>query len=203
MMLSCAAAVLAILAGPGDAMSAQEGPGAKAKLGAGRVGPFKWSVLAFAAHGPAPSHAPCLQLKVHEVHPEPLEIGLGEVACGPVRPGLIPPFLNIEVVDELKQPPVTFAVMAFPANVASVSLFFRGSIRDRVQPLKLLSRSKARKTGLARFRYFSLAFSGRSCISRFVTHLRSGAVLDPGEPISCGFHTKTEHSADAQFAPGF
>jgi len=188
-MVGCWAA-FAVPDGLATASSNQHRSPAKAFLGAGRVGPFKWSVLTFSPHGPAPSHTPCLQLKVRAVRPDPLEIGLGEVICGAVRPGPVKPFLNISVVDELIQPPITFEVMAFPANVASVSLFFKGPLRDRVLPLKLLSRGKAQRTGLAPFRYYTLAFSGRSCLVRFVTHTRSGAVHDHGEHMGCGFATK-------------
>lgn len=153
-------------------------------LGAGKVRHFKWSVLAFSSGKPASRHQVCLQLNVHSVPPEEIEIPLGEVACGSVRP-----FLNIAVVDELEKPPTTFIVLGFPRQVASVSLYFKGPMRDRTIPLELLSPAQAHKTGLAPFRYFALAFSGRSCLSRFVTHARRGAVLDEGERMGCGFVT--------------
>ena len=156
----------------------------KAALGAGRVGPLKWSTLTFSPGKPSSRHRLCLQLNVHSVQPEEIEIPLGEVACGSVHP-----FLNITLVDELEHPPITLTIFAVPQRAASVSLYFKGRMRDRTIPLTLLSRRKAQKTGLAPFRYFTLAFSGRSCLSRFVTHLPSGAVLENGEHMGCGFAT--------------
>jgi hypothetical protein len=196
-MLFCA--VMGVVS-VGCAEAAQSCNGAsppKAALGGGRVGPLKWSASTFSAAVSRSSHRPCLQLDTSLVHPEDLEIPVDEVACGPVQP--IP--LNIAVFDGLERPAVTFLIMAFPRKAASVSLYFKGRMRDRTISLKLLSPAKARKTGLAPFRYFSLAFSGPSCLSRYVTHSRSGSVLLDGEHMACSFKAPRRRARGA-FAAG-
>jgi hypothetical protein len=80
---------------------------------------------------------------------------------------------------------MSMLAIAFPPSVHSVSLYFAGKIRDRTVPLKLLSPSQAEKTGLVRFRYISLAYRGRSCLTRFVTRSSTGRVIDSGEPMPC------------------
>lgn len=165
-------------------VAARAAESTRVQLGAGRVGSLRWTVKTFSPSVHAPSRV-CLQLNTWEVHPEEIEIPVGEIACGPVRP--IP--LTIIVVDELKKPPITFITAAFPQRAASVSLFFKGPKPDKVLPLKLLSEAKQQKTGLDPFRSFTLAFSGRSCLARFVTHAQSGAVLYDGGHMGCGFVT--------------
>ena len=180
--MCCLLAALAIPSGLASADPDGSSFRPKASLAAGRVGPLKWSMLTFSPGKPSSRHRLCLQLNVHSVQPKEIEIPLGEVACGPVHR-----FLNITLVDELEHPPITLMIFAVPQRAASVPLYFKGRMRDRTNPLTPLSRRKAQKTGLAPFRYFTLAFSGRSCLSRFVTHLPSSAVLENGEQMGCGF----------------
>jgi hypothetical protein len=89
------------------------------------------------------------------------------------------------VVDELDHPNKTVIAMAFPSTARTVSLYFQGSLADRMLPLKLLSKLKARKAGLQPFRYFAIAFEGNSCLSRFITHDQRGDILFDGGHMRC------------------
>jgi hypothetical protein len=181
-VLCCIAMGFAFAAAVSGARQPVEASQSKVLLGAGKVRHFRWSVSALSSGRRYAAKRPCLRLNVRSVPPEEIEIPLGEERCGSVHP-----FLNIDVADGLEKPPVGFLVVAFPRRAATVSLYFRGAMRDKTIPLTLLSKEQSRKTGLAPFRYFVLAFSGRSCLSRFVTHSATGAVLDAGERMGCGF----------------
>lgn len=159
-------------------VSASAGPGS-VRLASGAVPKLRWWVNA--SRGKT-SRVPCLHIELaHLGERSSEEIPLGETSCRRVSP--LPNALG--VVDELDHPNLTVIVMAFPEAADSISLFFRGHVKDRTVPLELLSARKSEKAGLFPFRFFAIAFRGRSCLSRFVAHNRSGGVLYDGGRMRC------------------
>ena len=156
-------------------------PSKTVRLGGGVIGGSQWSLVAFRPRASNTAKRPCLELNLRPNHPEELEIPVGDVSCRPVRPR--PNFFG--VVDEFHKPWTTMLAMAFPPTVHSVSLYFAGKLRDRTIPLELLSPSQAEKTGLAKFAYASLAFRGRSCLSRYVARSSIGRVVEDGGRMGC------------------
>ncbi len=80
---------------------------------------------------------------------------------------------------------MTALVMAFPRKVHSVKLYFDSRVADRTVRLRLLSSHKATKAHLDPFRYGTFAFTGNSCVSRFVGHSPTGRVVYDGGPMNC------------------
>ena len=163
--------------------SFQKGP--SATLDSGHVADFRWKATVF-GNGNRPFR-PCVRVDLQPArHPLPLdptEVQVGETQCAPV-PNLL------SVVNELNRPKITALVMAFSREARSVSLYFNGQIEDRTIPLDGISARKARRIGIAPFSYMAIAFSGNSCVSRFVTHAKSGVILEDGGHMQCRVHSK-------------
>jgi hypothetical protein len=168
--------------GSSDARS--PAPRSQVALGAGKVAGFRWGAYAFSQGGPMAERRPCLRIQLsprRDVTVDPTQISLDSVECRSLEE--VPNILA--VVNELEATAVTAVVMGFRSNARDVSIYFAGPTGDRKVALARLSPEKARKTGLAPFRYTALAFAGNSCISRFVVHDKSGKVIEDGGRMRC------------------
>jgi hypothetical protein len=89
------------------------------------------------------------------------------------------------LVDEFSSPKATLLAIIMPTTVRSVSLYFNGQLNDRTIALRQISKPKGAETDLAPFNYGAFAFSGDSCLGRFVLKGRDGEVLNAGERMHC------------------
>lgn len=157
----------------------------RVQLGSGRLAGFRWVADAYRSKGRYGASRPCLHIGFEprggQAVEDPLEIPVESTNCGPVHP--IPDLVSL--VDEVDEPKMTALVMAFAPKVWSVTLYFDGRVADRTVQLLSLSKYKARRARLNRFRYGTFAFVGNSCISRFVAHSRTGRVVYDGERMKC------------------
>lgn len=154
-------------------------------LGTGRLGGFRWKAETYRSKSAHAASRPCLHIGFRPAHrptnPDPLEISIESTGCGPLHPT---PDL-VSLVDEVRNPKMTAIVMGFPLAVHSVSLYFNGHLKDRAIELDRLSLYKARKARINPFRYGTFAFTGDSCLSRFVAHSGTGRVVYDGGRMDC------------------
>jgi hypothetical protein len=149
------------------------------RLGSGSIRQYHWWVNVYRGHT---RKVPCIDINlVDRAGETPVEGEVGETSCRSTVP--LPNALA--VVDELDHPKFTVLAMGFPKDARTVTLEFNGRLRQRTVPLELLSPVKARKAGLQPFRYFTLAFLGDSCLSRFITHDARGRTLFDGGRMHC------------------
>jgi len=149
------------------------------RLGSGSLRQYHWWVN---VHRGQTRKVPCIDIRlVDDAAESPLEDEISETSCRSTSP--LPNALG--VVDELNNPNVTVIAMGFRRDARTVTLVFNGRLRKRTLPLELLSPMKAHKAKLQPFRYFTFAFLGDSCLSRFITHDRRGHILFDGGRMHC------------------
>jgi hypothetical protein len=157
----------------------------RVRLGSGRLGRFRWMADTYRSDGRHGVSSPCLHVELERAHrypsQNPLEISVESTNCSSLSPT---PDL-VSLVDEIGEPKMTVLVMAFPPKVHGVTLYFNGHVADRTVQLRLLSSRKASKAHLDPFRYGTFAFTGNSCVSRFVAHSRAGRVVYDGGRMKC------------------
>jgi len=147
---------------------------------------WEWTVRTSRPRGSNSAQRPCISVELNPIHPSsPIEFSEGESSCR--RPLVDYPNI-LAIVDEFNKPTRTVVGMAFSTDAYSVSLYFSGSIKDRTIPLHLLSEGQAKRAHLDAFRYGAIAFTGQSCIDRFIVRSKSGAVLDDGGRMRCRVH---------------
>lgn len=159
--------------------------GSAVRLGSGQLIGFRWTADTYRPKSRHGASRPCLHIGFepadHSAPQDPLEISVESTNCGPLHPT---PDL-VSLVDEVDEPKMTALVMAFPLKVHSVRLYFNGPVADRTVQLHLLSSQKATKAHLDPFRYGTFAFTGDSCISRFVARSRTGRMVYDGGRMNC------------------
>jgi hypothetical protein len=149
------------------------------RLGSGALRNYHWRVNVY--HGQT-SRIPCIDIQLlNSAARSPIEGEIGETSCRATSP--LPNALGL--VNESDHAMVTVLAMGVPMNAREVTLVFHGSLRKRTMPLELLSGVKANKAKLRPFRYFTFAFRGHSCLSRFITHDARGHVLFDGGRMHC------------------
>jgi hypothetical protein len=149
------------------------------RLGSGTLRQYHWWVNVYRGQS---RKAPCIDINlINRAGESSLEGEIGETSCRSTSP--LPNALGL--VDELNHPKVTVLAMGFPRDARSVTLEFNGKLQRRTVPLELLSPLKVRRAKLQSFRYFTFAFLGDSCLSRFITHDARGRILFDGERMHC------------------
>jgi len=149
------------------------------RLGSGSLHQYHWWVNVY--QGPT-RKVPCIDISLADRAGEtPIEDELGETSCRSTSP--LPN--GLAIVDELDHPKVTVLAFGFSEEARTVALMFNGRLRNRTVPLERLSAAKVRKARVRPFRYFTFAFLGDSCLSRFITHDERGRTLFDGGPMHC------------------
>ncbi len=155
------------------------------RLGSGQLAGFRWTADTYRPKSRHGASRPCLHIGFEPADrsapQDPLEISVESTNCGPLHPT---PDL-VSLVDEVDEPKMTALVMAFPLKVHSVTLYFNGHVADRIAQLRLLSSHKATKAHVYPFRYGTFAFTGDSCVNRFVAHSRTGRMVYDGGRMNC------------------
>jgi hypothetical protein len=174
--LVCALLVFTVLGGMGVALgAASRSSPPRAELARGSVGSFGWS--AFVSRGPGAGGAfrPCIQTRLDQSATGAV-FGKATV-CG--APGQAPIVTANSVGEGMGERAVL--ALVFPRRATSVRLWLQGHA-VRTIPLEVLSEAKARKTGVAQFRFAVIGVAGPFCVQRFIAMDQRGAPVGEGAP---------------------
>jgi hypothetical protein len=139
-------------------------------LDSGRAGPVQWEVLAWRDGGPHGSRRPCSGIRLRHVGSETINTFAG---CGSIPPPA--PLFHSATDGSGKAQRTVFSFVA-ARSVRRIKLDFGSRGDRRIRP-KLLSRYKAAKAGVQRFRYASFALAGSFCLRGFTEFDSGGGVI--------------------------
>src|SRR5262249_7852785 len=119
-----------------------------ANIKSGNVGRFRWRALVSGSLSP---NTPCIRVELRKRSgpPDPLAGLLVEESCRTASP--FPNSIGLTVQGE--GPTSTVVGMAFPPNVAAVSVYFKRGLSDRTIPTRAIPRDELRGSHLRPFQY--------------------------------------------------
>ncbi len=152
------------------------------QLGTGVFGGnARWRITAHRKPNPGGTAIPCIYAELSPSRPGPGAADLRFGVCHPISAEL--PLGFSPSAGEGRQRR-TLIVLAFPAQAVKVRLELRGR-RDRLLPLRRITRFAQRRTGLGSFSWLAVPFSGPICAQRAVAMDSRGTPIGRPYDLHC------------------
>lgn len=149
-----------------------------ALLAQGNSGQSKWRIYAHLSREANASHRPCIDASIGKILSPPGQAPINSV-CGEVS--TLPNVVTATSTDTGRKQTVVAFAFGENVRVARVLIAGRGASLIRT---RLLSRAKAQRTHLEKFRFGALVINGSFCIRR-IQGLAGSKVLSDSGATSC------------------